>query len=131
MTTTRHLLATTANTLGDPADLRVALSWDSRHPHEVVMDCHATSGVVRWVFAWELLAEGVHTPAGIGNIHIRPAAPGSTEIVLRSPTARAVLHVPSGELIAFLAETWLVEPRPVTDAEIAAQIEQWVKDGVS
>jgi hypothetical protein len=60
----------------------------------------AESPAVEWVFARELLIEGVRLPAGQGDIHIYPGLDGIV-IELHSPDGEAQLLADSRTLIAF------------------------------
>ncbi|MFF7206199.1 SsgA family sporulation/cell division regulator [Streptomyces sp. NPDC008141] len=67
---------------------------------------------VEWVFARELLIEGLRCTAGAGDVRVyrQPAPPGGEEadrvhISLSSPEGRAVLSMPAGDLETFLAAT--------------------------
>ena len=107
---TRQLLATVGATT-----VRLALTWNPARPFEVVMDTYPRRGPVRWVFAWDLLEDGIHHPAGVGYIRIYPMT-GRTVIVLCPPgPEQTVLVVPTEELTAFLADTWIAEPPELPD----------------
>ncbi|MEU6968117.1 SsgA family sporulation/cell division regulator [Kitasatospora aureofaciens] len=62
---------------------------------------------VTWVFARELLLDGLGGPSGEGDVHIHPldGEPSEVRIALHSPHGDAVLHAPAAPLIAFLART--------------------------
>jgi Streptomyces sporulation and cell division protein, SsgA len=111
----RHLLALVDTAVGS-AELRISLSWDSTDPYAVTMEVHGATTVKRWLFAWDLLAEGRLHEAGIGDVRIRPAGPGRVQLVLMPGSAeQATLTIASAEVVAFLAETWLAEPPPIPD----------------
>ena len=60
-----------------PAQIQVQLGWRASDPYAVEMLFLVPSDDlddVTWVVDRDLLAEGLHTPAGIGDIHIRPGA---------------------------------------------------------
>lgn len=104
-TTTRHMLAAVAS-----RPIRVSLSWDSRNPFEVRMDMHPEGEAsVRWLLAYDTLAEGMHLPSGLGDVQVSPGGDGRMIIVLAAPSGRAVLTVDTAEVQAFLAETWVAE----------------------
>lgn len=106
----RQMVATVADT-----ELRLSLTWDSTNPYAVVMDLYPTQGPVQWVFAWELLEDGVHGPTGIGDVRICPDAAGHTIIVLIGGSVRTVLQVDTAEVKEFLADTWIAEPPELPD----------------
>ena len=53
---------------------------------------------VTWVFARELLLDGLGAPSGEGDVHIHPLDGEPSEV-------RIALHAPAAPLIAFLART--------------------------
>ena len=111
MTITRHLLATVNN-----HTLRVTLSWDSGFPFAVRMDMHPRGETVSWEFAWDLLTIGVRRPAGVGDILIAPADEDLTRITLWPGRVGVVdLLLPTRELAAFLADTWMAVPPALPD----------------
>jgi hypothetical protein len=74
----------------------------------------AAGSVVEWSFAREILAEGLHAPAGLGDVHVYPCLDleGAAAVHLRfgSPEGEAVLEVSAGELAYFLNETYTAVP---------------------
>jgi hypothetical protein len=63
---------------------------------------------VDWVLARELLVEGLNTPAGIGDVRVRPANMGEWDVTLveiRSPDGHAVLEVDRELLRQFVQAT--------------------------
>ena len=61
---------------------------------------------VAWVFARDLLALGLHGPAGEGDVHVRPAAPLHVAIGLDNGTdAPCAFYVPAHALGVFLDAT--------------------------
>lgn len=69
-----------------------------------------TSDGVEWLFARDLLVEGLIGPAGDGDIRItQDEADGDSIIIeLRGPDRCAVLAVPAGSLAEFLTATYAV-----------------------
>lgn len=68
---------------------------------------------VEWVFARDLLATGVHRPAGQGDIRVWPSAGSGGRTVyvsLTSPDGQALLEAPGQALVAFLQRTYDVVP---------------------
>lgn len=100
---------------GNPVvEIRVSLAWDTADPHAVTITMHVTRSTP-WLFAIDLLHAGLRGPAGIGDIHIRPAECGRVEIILSSPDGRAALQVSAFDVRTFLAGTWCVEQPPIPD----------------
>lgn len=68
---------------------------------------------VDWVFARELLTEGVHRPAGEGDVRVWPARGEHGDVVhiaLTSPDGQALLVAPTARLQEFLAATYRLVP---------------------
>jgi hypothetical protein len=63
-------------------------------PWAVVFDISHGSGWVRWRFARELLADGVNTSAGEGDVIVFPALAGDSHVFLSlsSPTGSVTLR---------------------------------------
>ncbi|MFJ3791978.1 SsgA family sporulation/cell division regulator [Kitasatospora sp. NPDC090091] len=63
-----------------------------------------------WVFARHLLAAGLELPAGLGDVHIRPAAGRRTMVELRAPEGTALIRFDSTDLRRFLWRSRVVVP---------------------
>jgi hypothetical protein len=109
--------------------LHVGLSYDVRDPFAVCAAFAGDGTTIDWVFARDLLIEGLRTPAGEGDVHVWPASGGPEDhvlISLCSPDGRAVLEANAQDLRSFLDRT--VDLVPVgresehvdIDAELAA-----------
>ncbi|MGK4582205.1 SsgA family sporulation/cell division regulator [Kitasatospora sp. HPMI-4] len=86
----------------------VDLEYDPLDPYAVRLTFHLPGDEpVTWVFARELLLDGLCRPAGEGDVHIQPLGEQLSEVgvVLRSPEGEALLRASSSPLIAFLART--------------------------
>ncbi|MEY9875266.1 hypothetical protein ABH931_004767 [Streptacidiphilus sp. MAP12-33] len=64
-----------------------------------------------WRLSRDLLDEGLRTPAGIGDVRVRPLSEDWTLIELLPPGVRAVLVVSAVDLRRFLGETFRLVPR--------------------
>lgn len=69
---------------------------------------------VPWIFARDLLSNGLDEPSGGGDINIWPAvdAHGTAmvRIRLRSPDGHALLEAPASAVEDFLIKTWTLVP---------------------
>lgn len=94
--------------LAIPATLR----YTSADPLAVHLDFppHVTidGEVMTWTFARVLLAEGLHAPAGLGSVRIRPSGPSHTYVEFHAPEGTAVLRFLTSDLYRFLARTYTV-----------------------
>jgi hypothetical protein len=83
------------------------LVFDPADPYAVAMNLDAKSGTVTWIFARDLLAEGLYEPAGNGDVQIWPCLSSAGEAViiieLCSPEGTALLQAPSRTVHDFVA----------------------------
>ncbi|MFF2350417.1 SsgA family sporulation/cell division regulator [Kitasatospora sp. NPDC058115] len=97
-------------TLAVPARLR----YRAADPYAVVLDSHTDLATpISWVFARELLAAGLHAPAGLGSVTVRPGEaehPGSVLIALIGEGGSVVLRAPADRVRGFLAQTERLVP---------------------
>nr|BFD91478.1 SsgA family sporulation/cell division regulator [Kitasatospora sp. Xyl93] len=91
----------------DPLAVRMAF------PSEFSLDDPAErrdSADIVWIFARQLLSAGVEVPAGVGDVHVRPAAGRRTMVELRAPEGTALLRFDTADLRRFLWRSRLVVP---------------------
>jgi sporulation and cell division protein SsgA len=90
------------------------LVFDHTDPYAVVMHLEAKSGTVTWTFARELLAEGLYTPVGDGDVQVWPCLSNTGEAVviieLRSPDGMALIQAPTRTVHAFVARAEEIVP---------------------
>ncbi|MFD8595212.1 SsgA family sporulation/cell division regulator [Kitasatospora sp. NPDC059646] len=92
-----------------PARLR----YHRADPYAVHLDCHVDlDEPITWLFARDLLAEGLAGWAGVGDVAIRRSAadPELLTISLSTPGQTAVLHTPSAPVRDFLRLSYRVVP---------------------
>ncbi|CAG6394758.1 SsgA family sporulation/cell division regulator [Streptomyces cocklensis] len=91
------------------APLPAELHYDMADPYAVRLSLGAPAArPVDWVFARSLLAEGLHRPAGTGDVLVIPqrhCRPASVCIVLRSAAGAALVDIPASTVAAFLRRT--------------------------
>lgn len=92
----------------------VILRYDLADPYAVVaMFRRSTGEGIRWVFARDLLAQGLDEPAGVGDVRLQPFRSGAESgvcIVLSSPDGQVVVRAAAGGLAEFLRATYLLCP---------------------
>lgn len=97
-----------------PVSLRVDLQYENRDPYAVRAVFHTGHGEgVSWVFARDLLATGMYASTGEGDVRVWPSPEEPERIVfiaLRSPDGEALLRMPAGLLVQFLARTYSLVP---------------------
>lgn len=93
-----------------PATLR----YDRHDPFAVRMTFPAPAtleGVeVCWTFSRDLLAAGLHSPEGHGDVRVRPYGYDRTVLEFHAPEGTAIVHVRSGEIRRFLEATDALVP---------------------
>lgn len=107
--TTFHLLAPGVA----PAPVEAELVYDPEDPYAVAVVFHTGQGRVEWMFARDLLADGLLTPSGEGDILVRPAAddPERVLVELNAPTGFAILSAVAEEVAEFLDQSYdVVQP---------------------
>jgi hypothetical protein len=89
--------------------VQVELRYDTRDPYAVVAAFRTgRSGWVDWVFARDLLADGLLAEVGDGDVRVRPDAddPAVVRVVLSSPSGEAMFEAAADELADFLDRTY-------------------------
>ncbi|REF38210.1 sporulation and cell division protein SsgA [Thermasporomyces composti] len=100
---------------GTALSLTAELRYDASDPYAVDAIFHTGDPKgVRWVFARQLLSEGLFRPTGEGDVHVSPLVDDNGRAIvlieLRSPDGEAVLHAPADALAAFLQSTYGIVP---------------------
>ncbi|MDX6233879.1 MAG: hypothetical protein QOH68_2956 [Nocardioidaceae bacterium] len=112
---TRELTVQVLAPLDGPSEVSVGLHYDTTDPFAVRAMFRVTSDQqVSWVFARELLAQGMTEASGDGDVRIWPTWADGREvvrIVLRSPDGEALLQTESVELLEFLTTSFALCPR--------------------
>ncbi|PRY33806.1 SsgA family sporulation/cell division regulator [Umezawaea tangerina] len=98
---------------GAPAPIAAELRYDPDDPYAVAVRFHTGHGEVEWMFGRELLADGLLSPTGEGDIAVQPSPedPEHVLVELNAPAGFAVLAVPSDDISEFLDLSYdLVSP---------------------
>ncbi|MFF2045426.1 SsgA family sporulation/cell division regulator [Kitasatospora sp. NPDC058170] len=98
---------------GDGVAVHSAWVYDTRDPLAVGIDFRLSVGTCqRWVFARALLAEGLDSPAGEGDVVFAPEADGVHVLMLLCGVdGAAVLRTRTGDLRGFLRSTYACLPQ--------------------
>lgn len=70
-------------------------------------------GSVEWMFARQLLTDGVAGSTGEGDVRVWPAVSGDARVVhlsMASPSGSALFELDRDDLVAFLQQTYLAVP---------------------
>src|ERR1700757_915741 len=98
--------------------LVASLYYSREDPYAIRIAFHVgLDEPVEWIFARDLLARGIESREGLGDVHVWPSAgseggaPGSVlNIELSSPFGQAHFDAPVQEISAFLRRTYLLVP---------------------
>jgi hypothetical protein len=100
--------------------LVASLYYSGNDPYAIRMAFHVgTDEPVEWIFARDLLAAGIESRQGEGDVQVWPSGPadadeGSDDVVLNielsSPFGQAHFEAPAEAMSAFLRKTYQVVP---------------------
>ncbi|MFD7130893.1 SsgA family sporulation/cell division regulator [Streptomyces sp. NPDC059894] len=86
--------------------------YDPRLPFEVRLELPGPDGAraAPWVFARDLLTNGLRRPSGEGDVRVHPPCrchgQQDTRVHLHGTSGTALLHIPEQPLRAWLVRTW-------------------------
>lgn len=92
--------------------VKVDLTYQSRDPYAVQASFRTGASTVEWVFARDLLRDGLSAPAGTGDVRVQPLAsnPAKVQLELSSPSGYAVFTTCARTLGDFLQRTYAAVP---------------------
>jgi hypothetical protein len=94
--------------------LPAILQYDRKDPFAVRMAFPAPATLegteVSWEFSRELLTTGMDTPAGVGDVRIRPFGHNRTALEFHAVEGIAMVHVRTSELRRFLKRAQALVP---------------------
>ncbi|MEJ3654064.1 SsgA family sporulation/cell division regulator [Pseudonocardia sp. TRM90224] len=96
-----------------PVPVKVDLTYHSRDPYAVQASFRTGNGTaVDWVFARDLLHDGLIAPAGTGDVRVQPMPlnPHRVQLELSSPSGHAVFTTCAQTLGDFLHRTFEAVP---------------------
>ena len=105
--------------------VKVDLSYHGCDPYAVRASFRTGNSTVEWVFARDLLHEGLTGPAGSGDVRVQPLPtnPQKIQLELSSPSGYAVFTTCAKALGAFIARTFEIVPAEAeyswTDFDVA------------
>jgi len=107
---------------GEASRLDGELEFTSSDPFAVVAVFRTTRSPIRWVFARDLLAEGLFAPVGEGDVHVWPCLDTHGQAVvlieLNSPDGEALLQASSRDVSEFLQHTFELVPRGTEEIQL-------------
>ncbi|MFF2936306.1 SsgA family sporulation/cell division regulator [Streptomyces mirabilis] len=99
---------------GLSAPLSADLHYDMADPYAIRLSLGTPmTRSVDWVFARELLAEGLRRPTGSGDVLVMPwhhPHPHSLRVVLRNRSGTALVEMAVSEVATFLRQTFALVP---------------------
>lgn len=108
-------------------DVPCALEYRSEEPYAVRATFRTGGADIEWMFARDLLAEGLKRPSGEGDVVVWPEHSGPRELVLvalNSPSGQAVLEADRDEIVHFLERTYdIVSSGAESDA---MDLDSWI-----
>lgn len=110
------------------------LDYAAHEPYSVRATFRTSDGDVNWVFARDLLAEGLRKPAGDGDIAVWPSKSDDIDVLclsLSSPSGQALMEAPRAEVEDFLTRTYTVVPAGSESSllDMDLLIERLLEDG--
>ena len=96
----------------DPWAVRVAFQTGGRSSDDG-SGAGSSDGSVEWLFARQLLTDGVRTTVGEGDVRVWPSEPGRERVVnlaMASPSGSALFEIDRDALVEFLQQTYLAVP---------------------
>jgi hypothetical protein len=97
----------------DAVPLPVNLRYSATDPYAVRAVFSGDGMEVEWVFARDLLRQGLSNPTGDGDVHVWPSWGTGRELLmisLTSPDGQAVLEASADDVRSFLDRTTAVVP---------------------
>jgi len=110
------------------------LDYAAHEPYSVRATFRTSDGDVNWVFARDLLAEGLRKPAGDGDIAVWPSKSDGIDVLcisLSSPSGQALMEAPRSEIEDFMTRTYTVVPAGSESSllDMDLLIERLLEDG--
>lgn len=107
---------------GGVYEVQGELEYHATDPFAVVAVFHTGPRAVRWVFARDLLTEGIFAPAGEGDVEVWPCLDSHGRAVviieLTSPYGQVLVQVGSAAVDDFLRHTFTLVPAGAEGGEL-------------
>jgi hypothetical protein len=105
----------------DSLPLLAGLRYDVTDPWAVTVSFETGDGAVQWLFARQLLTDGIAFPVGEGDIRVWPSLTDGERLVtlaMESPSGSAMFEINRDSLVAFLQQTYLAVPTGHEGADV-------------
>lgn len=98
------------------------LRYRSSDPYAVAIDFRSSRGTVTWTFGRDLLTQGLHEPAGLGDVHVWPtidrAGRPVVAIALKAPTGAVTVTAPRKAVASFVRRSLRAVPQGAESAYV-------------
>jgi hypothetical protein len=97
----------------DSLPLLAGQRYDANDPWAVRVSFETGEDTVEWLFARQLLTDGVARPTGEGDVRVWPTQHDGERLVtlaIASPTGSAMFEIDRDGLVEFLQQTYLAVP---------------------
>ncbi len=101
---------------GPSLPVMAGLRYESNDPWAVRVAFHTGGegdGIVEWMFARQLLTDGVAKTVGEGDVRVWPSTHGADRVVnlaMASPSGSALFEIDRDALVEFLQQTYVAVP---------------------
>ncbi|SDJ62382.1 Streptomyces sporulation and cell division protein, SsgA [Lentzea albidocapillata subsp. violacea] len=95
---------------GSVEPMNVDFQYRSDDPHAVTLRFQARDQESTWLVGRELLADGLLSPTGLGDVRLRPGDGDVLVLELLTEDSHAVFHLSAAELQRFLDSTYAAVP---------------------
>lgn len=102
-------------------EAELVLTYSTKDPLAVTLTFPppaAEQAPTTWVFSRNLLASGLHAPAGEGDVVIRPTGRHRVLVTLTSPSGRVRGELERAPVEAFIHESYALLPAPEESAAL-------------
>lgn len=107
------------------------LVYDPTRPFEVELVFYPDADRVRWAFARDLLAAGLHAPAGEGDIRVSPVGEDYVQVYLESDVGASSALLDSAVVATFLVGIYARVPVGAeTLPDLDAELRKLLKEGL-
>lgn len=107
---------------GAGAAIDADLQYDAKDPYAMTVVFRTATQAVQWTFGRELLIQGIHEPAGVGDVQAWPCLSdeGAAVVVieLSSPDGDVMVQAPSRDVAEFVHQMLTVVPLGAESMEV-------------
>ena len=105
--------------VGRPEVIPARLWYRGEDPFAVSVVFTVAGAQVVWTFARDLLRDGLHGPAGTGDVSVAPAGAGRVTLTLRSASGVAMVACDAADVATFVRRVYAEVPAGAESTHIA------------